>query len=438
MVLPDCLRSRSPSRPIVGISVPDPGCLIIDDVAPSIGRMSEFGRATVDESVNGICEAVKNYAARRGWTIVRYEQYRRWAHETIARHESLWLSLDPLFWPPPDGPVVLSVRLRRGVAPGRFDVAEGWDVLPSFSGRGGGGLLDDALASGATLTTAARYASRAGIEIASVVVCAATRVGTDYVKSMLPRLRWNIFLPGDWRIMHLRDGCPHLPHTGRRALSSPAWSPDECPVELRLAPTNMAGSLWEVLYLDRGIRQAIDRARTDTVQRLRLAIGRSPTIRDLALLGDSCRLSAPRFAAPRPTHCSTICSNQHAEIRGFDRGSPLNRCHQHARACASHRCRCAASRRHSWRSVSARRGPRACARHEPLKFLLLVVHEPYAASRNSVRSCTFPASTSGVIAARRSATEAPRGGSAGAETRRGARYARTLIPHPRLEVEGFP
>jgi hypothetical protein len=107
-------------------------------------------------------------------------------------------------------------------------------------------ILDDVAASGATLRHAARaLAGRGGASIARIAVCAGTRVARATVRGAFPDARWSTFLTGDWRIMHLRDGCAHLPCTGRRLEQGDAADPDDTRVPFRAPAEVVDGSLWQ-------------------------------------------------------------------------------------------------------------------------------------------------------------------------------------------------
>lgn len=267
------------------------GCLIIDDVHASLSRMTELGRHVVSASADTIRDAVLAYAARRNWFVLRHRTYVDWASEAVKRDENNWLVLDPLFPLDDLGDRVQGVRLTR-----RFDNNETVVVREYvLSGRsasadlsrisGNVGVIDDAAASGNTLKQIARLVAEAGGRIAQIRVAASARGAREALPMPARTAQWSEFVRGDWRIIHLRDGCPHLAFSGRPTDQVPVPGVDGAPVEIRVLSSAVDGNLWQVLCMDRAVRDAVAAARLDVARRFDAAMGRPACVRDVCLLG---------------------------------------------------------------------------------------------------------------------------------------------------------
>ena len=272
----------------------DLGCLVIDDLSAALDGMTDLGRSVAAESASTVGQAVLRYACRRGWTVVPHAMFVEWAAKVLERDQRHWLSLDPLFPVDRNDPRLHRVRLRRGAFPGRFVMSSGWAVPYHDGDEVEVGLLDDGAASGSTIHYVTKMARANGASVSSVVVCASTRYARDVLRRVIPRATWVDFMPGDWRIAHLRDGCPHLPFTGACVdpgtadIAEDTW-PYVC------SPTHsVVGSLWQVLYLDREVKQAIQTARARIVEEMTKALGKVPTVSDMRLLGSNCQAIVER------------------------------------------------------------------------------------------------------------------------------------------------
>ena len=123
------------------------------------------------------------------------------------------------------------------------------------------GVLDDAASYGRTLRYVACLAARAGCSIESVVLCGSSRAAQASVHAAMKATQWQSYIRGDWKVLHLRDGCPYLPFSGRPIGRPVLINSFESSVEPRVLAVSIAGNLWQVLLVDRKIRYAISLAR---------------------------------------------------------------------------------------------------------------------------------------------------------------------------------
>ena len=249
--------------------------------------MSTLGAHIVGDSARTVREAVRKLASRWGWTVVAYEAFFGWAVDVIARSADKWVALDPLFPVGEYSNKVTAARLRRGSSVGQVEVTGGWDFL-SGEGEQSLAIIDDAVASGATMSQACKLVSRAGRRVSYIAVCASNPEARRYVRQFAREAIWADYVRGDWRILHLRDGCPHLPYSGRRTSGLDAVHSKSGPVELRAPPWAVPGSLWQVLCLDREVQSVMVSARLEVSRVLGELLCRPATVADLALLGAGC------------------------------------------------------------------------------------------------------------------------------------------------------
>jgi hypothetical protein len=259
------------------------GCLVIDDIEPSLACATEFGRIVLSKSAEEVCSVVLGHARRRGWTVISHSSYVNWANEARHQHDGQWLVLDPLF-PVPDGDRSLRVvHLSRHSYSGQSSISGSLNEKLCVGIRVG--AIDDAASSGRTLRYLARLVAQSGGSLAQIIVGASSREARDGVSSAHRDVRWTDLVPGDWRVIHLRDACPHLPHSGRPIGQPSIQGLDHQPIELRVQPTIVDGSLWQVMWLDGAIREAILSARANVARQLSAALGRPALVTDLGLLG---------------------------------------------------------------------------------------------------------------------------------------------------------
>lgn len=267
------------------------GCLVIDDVKPSLAAMTDLGRDAASAATDGIRSAVLAFAVLRNWYVMPHAAYVEWASEKIRLSTWPWFVLDPLFPISDLGDRVQSFRLTR-----RFDnnrtvtvrqhVLSGATLDP-FGDRNGVGIVDDAAASGGTLRIMSRLITNLGGSVAHILVAAASASARHSLLTQAPSAKWAAFIRGDWKVVHLRDGCPHLPHSGRPTEQPPTSGLDGSNVESRVLSSSVSGNAWQVLYMDPAVRRAATSARIEIVRRFSTSLGRPARVRDLTLLGSS-------------------------------------------------------------------------------------------------------------------------------------------------------
>lgn len=265
----------------------DTRVLVIDDVDAAMASMTELGRAVTTNGAQAVRSAVLAFAARSGWQVARYEAYQDWARRSISDDTFPWVVLDPLFRVADLGEKVRPLRLTRQYGP-RREMIEG--PTADWSSRridGPAGIVDDAAGTGRTLLHVAQLLGQVGGSVRRVLLCCSSRMSRESLRSRIPHARIAEFVPGDWRVIHLRDGCPYLPYSGRPIEHPPVVAANGSPIEVRVPPTVVRGNLWQVMAIDRGVRDVIASARADAVLRFGAAVGRRAVVGDLWLLGES-------------------------------------------------------------------------------------------------------------------------------------------------------
>lgn len=266
------------------------GCLIIDDVTAALGAMTDLGRAVTSEAAECVRSSVLDFAIRRDWAVVPYGAYVSWVLESVAHSDTLWLTLDPLF-PISSNERIRGLRISRDFDLGatvvrphyRFD---GGSVPTALQGVGPNiGVFDDAASSGGTLRRVTSLLSGVGLSVSAIRICAASRTARDVVRHIVPGAEWRALVLGDWKVIHLRDGCPYLPFSGRPSSEVPLVGSSGREIHVVTSPFEVRGNLWSVLALDSRICAAVAAARTDIARRLSFEIGRKADLRDLDLLG---------------------------------------------------------------------------------------------------------------------------------------------------------
>lgn len=270
----------------------DSRCLIVDDVACALTTMSVLGRCVASDASQAIREAVRKYAARRGWVVVQHDSFVDWAAGAIREDPLSWVILDPLFprakLPNNACHFRLSRRYHHNVTILRssevFDDASTAFELTGERQRLG--ILDDAVGSGRTLRHMIGLADRKGMHVAAIAACASSRAGRESIQAAHPGLRWSAQFVGDWSTIHLRDGCPYLPYSGVPTGNSVTDAAGMNPVQLRMPSSAVLGHPWQVLCMDSGVAAALSHARSDIPRRLSDELGRPAQICDLPLLGE--------------------------------------------------------------------------------------------------------------------------------------------------------
>jgi hypothetical protein len=275
----------------LSVRMREAGCLIIDDHEAALSNMSDLGREIVELPTRAIRAAAAAYAARRGWSVVQHGAYVEWASDLMARERSAWLVLDPLFPIRASDKHLYRIRLSRRFENNASIVIRQWAETDGFRFEdlslvpGAVGLVDDAAASGGTLRHVAQTVLNSGRTVSHILLAASAEGARNALPESARDARWAEFFRGDWRIIHLRDGCPHLPHSGRPANHPLVSGIDGTAVECRIASTGVAGNLWQVLDMDVAVHSAISVARSEIVRKFSDVLGRPALVRDLSLLG---------------------------------------------------------------------------------------------------------------------------------------------------------
>lgn len=282
----------APSDPSRPRTMPSTDLLLIDDVRAAMSLMSEAGREIADKSTSAIRSAVLEFCLRRNWSLLSYDAYVEWATVQIGADNRTWIVLDPLFPIDHFGDRVRRVRMTRlvdetdGIVTRRYlDMASTASLERVHEGEVG--ILDDAAASGMTIQRAMRAVGKAGGRVSRILVGASSRTARDGFRAAHSGCEWTEFMRGAWRTVHLRDGCPHLPYTGKPTAHGIVELADGSQLDVRVPLTEVSGHPWQILVMDRLIRDVISGARTTIAQRLSSHLGRAACVPDLSILGAS-------------------------------------------------------------------------------------------------------------------------------------------------------
>jgi len=277
------------------------GCLIIDDVQSALAHMTSLGRDVATAPAIAIRAAVLNFAVRRKWYLLEHQAYVDWCSEKIRHENRTWLVLDPLFPKIDNFSRLLHFRVTRNIDANptsivRRTYAAGAEPLElnTANVHGSLGIIDDAAATGSTLRDVGRRVTQAGGEITHILLGASSREARNRVCGTIPPPQWAEYMRGDWSMIHLRDGCPHLPFSGRPTRHASVIADDGTCVDVRVPSSSVVGSLWHVLLLDAAVKTAVSSARTQIARTLSDVLGRPARVVDLSLLG----ASAPALINP--------------------------------------------------------------------------------------------------------------------------------------------
>lgn len=113
------------------------------------------------------------------------------------------------------------------------------------------------------------------------------------VESRAAPVRWLEYWRGDWQVLHLRDGCPFLPYSGR-PFHSVARQNDAFEADVRLPSWLATGSIWQVLWLNDELRRAIRYGYRQILDTLTARLNRPPQIGDLLQFGEGATCLADR------------------------------------------------------------------------------------------------------------------------------------------------
>lgn len=262
----------------------DSRALVIDDVDDSLSRLSTIGQEILRDPVEVIREAVYHYADRYSLRIVRHKSFVRFAEEYSNCHLEHWLVLDPLFVPMGNPERFTRIRTSRqhdfSIPKVRFD-----RNLTEMVREGRVGILDDAASSGRTLRSVITSARSIGLRVSTVLLCASSRSAYHHISTSVSISQWREFVPGDWEVMHLRDGFPFLPFAGRPTghVSIEVGIGEH--IDVRVSSAHSPGNPWQVIQRDRAVGLAIRQARGEVGKALSRSLGRPATVADLQLLG---------------------------------------------------------------------------------------------------------------------------------------------------------
>jgi hypothetical protein len=270
-----------------------PDCLVIDDVEVALAAMTELGRSVAAPGAHAIRARFMEFAFRRRWTVIPHSEFVEWSRHIGATVDVPWLVLDPLFPAESLHNRMTMVRVTRSAGVAEYEVASATTWGPPTNFRQAVGLMDDAAANGGTLRAVARAVEEIGGHATHFAVCAATKHAHDRVLTCHKSAKWRTLVPGHWQISHLRDGCPHLPFTGRRTHHPILHVSNGSSVEVRAPVFLSENNLWQVLYLDQPIRDAVRAARLEVADRLSRELDRPATVADLCLLGSAVPALAP-------------------------------------------------------------------------------------------------------------------------------------------------
>lgn len=247
--------------------MPDTRCLVIDDVDQALQCMTSFGRAVAEPAACAVRASMLTFATRRGWTTVTHAAFAAWGIALIEQDDRHWGILDPLFPLPPAHSRTERLRATRRVANGVVAHSAAPDTS-RLSQVDHVNLLDDAASSGGTLLRAIRRLQGDGIRVPSVVLCAASRVAIEALQRHVVGITPKVFLPGNWTVLHLRDACAYLPHTGRPLGGPPIALANGKIIERRAPSFTVRGSLAEVAYIDKQVSASVEGAYRDVAARM--------------------------------------------------------------------------------------------------------------------------------------------------------------------------
>ena len=262
----------------------DVGCIIIDDLDESLSLLSPHGREIVGPGAFQIRDAVSAFASKRNWMIIRHEDFSRWAMNILGESQDRCIILDPLIFPHSVGRDI-SLRLTRirGAQGDTISFDDAGRALEGMNGRVN--ILDDAASFGRTLRAVHQLVTATGGHVSGILLCASSLESRNSVRLLSRDVQWRDYAKGNFRVVHLRDGCPYVPLSGRSTGRTISADTADCTIQLRVPSVSIAGNLWQVMWVDRGIRQAIGDAYKLVAVNLSTTLSREAKVSDLALLG---------------------------------------------------------------------------------------------------------------------------------------------------------
>jgi hypothetical protein len=280
--------------------------LIIDDIDESLGMLSALGQEILRTPVQSIRDAVYRFADRYNWRVVRHRSFAAWAEEHANKHLAHWLVLDPLFVSAESSDRYSRIRTSRrhdlSIPPIHID-----PELKHLVADGAVGIIDDAASSGRTLRAVTMAARSIGLRVSTVLLCAASRAAYHQVCASGLVSRWNEFVPGDWEVMHLRDGFPFLPFAGRPTAHAAIEVGSAFRLQVRTSSVHASGSPWQVLQHLGAVASAVKEARREVEAALTRHLGRPAIVADLPLLGAAVNVFVEP-TAPIVSHLTSLAA----------------------------------------------------------------------------------------------------------------------------------
>lgn len=213
---------------------------------------------------------------------------RVWKIRSASAGNLRWIVLDPMLSIDSPGARAIRLGFSRTYANGVWNVAADLpnDFQEFVSGRAIG-VLDDACAFGVTMRHACALVRDVGGKVNCVRSCVSSAQGKASILDANPDVEFATFVEGDFEAAHIRDGCPGLPHAGRRVADMTAITFPGGDVQVRIPPTAFSGGLWERMSADRALGWELRKARATLAKRLSEALGRPARVRDMTALGDT-------------------------------------------------------------------------------------------------------------------------------------------------------
>jgi|GEM_PF-6860944 len=262
--------------------------LVIDDLEPAMNLLTGFGRSLIEPSVELLRDTLGLFTDRMRWDVVRHSSFSQWIEdECDSAQNGQAAVLDPLI--EARAGVRCAVRYSRKIERAGALVTLGIVGRPMANRCRFDTVIDDAASSGRTLRHFAEVQRSQGGELRRIFLCAASSGSYSYLRRADVRAQWRAFIPGDWRVIHLRDAFPFLPFAGRfSGILRRGLVPD---LEFRTPPSQGVSAIWTAVYAGTKVSDAIERARVDIVKALGHQLDRAATVQDIEQLGHGVPLS---------------------------------------------------------------------------------------------------------------------------------------------------
>lgn len=261
--------------------------VLIDDLDEAAARLSPFARTLLEEDFTSLRRLLCEHAIWNEWRVLSYSSFVDWS--ASLADDSLVVITDKLYPTERLRGHTLRMEIHRywmadNAERQVFVEPESRCVIPAGEPVV---VIDDAAWSGSTLHEVCTLANSAGGKIRQVIVGAAT----PHAQEMFCRTGFTflqqVTVPEGWDILHARDFCPWLPHSGRKLRSAPDMN--NIGVAVRLAPLFYDDGSWLQLR-----KQPCHSLLTDLalngIDRLESYLGRVATVEDLRLLGPNVSL----------------------------------------------------------------------------------------------------------------------------------------------------